>query len=188
MWAGPIPLVLRSVTATLVVLFLLSASAWAQQRDVEAAVKATFVIRFASFVTWPAASFPEAAHPVVICIAGDASFARLVETAAQGERIGERGIAVRRFNTLPQNPGCHILYAAGDPGQNIDQMLQIARGQAVLTVTDDLHGRTHGMVHFVREGGRVRFVIDRNATDAAGLNVSSRLLAVALSVRSRRAS
>lgn len=167
---------------------LFGAPASAQQQDLEPAVKATFVLRFASFVQWPAESFPAQTDPIVICVAGDARFAALVESAASGERIGVHSVVVRRLAAVPREAGCHVLYAAGAPGQNVAQMLESVRGHAVLTVTDQLHSGTRGMIHFVREGGRVRFHIDRDAADGAGLTVNSRLLAVALTVRSRRAS
>lgn len=160
-----------------------SASAHAQERDLEAAVKATFVMRFASFVQWPAESFPGASQPVVICVVGDADFARLVETASRGERIGVRNILVRSFAALAPDAGCHVLYAA----RSVPQTLDAARNLPVLTVTDDRRGRARGMIHFVMDDGRVRFHVDRDATDAAGLTVSSRLLSVAASVQSRRA-
>lgn len=183
-----IPSILQHGAAALLALLALASSAHAQQRDLEPAVKATFVTRFASFVQWPAEGFPGAADPVVICVAGDGAFAELVELAARGEQIGARSIVVRRFSTLPSDVGCHVLYAAGAPGQSAAQMLDVVRGQGVLTVTDERRGRARGMIHFVLDRGRVRFHVDRDAANAAHLNVSSRLLSVALSVRSRGAS
>lgn len=180
----PLLLVLASIVAGL----LVSAPASAQQQNLGPAVKATFLVRFASFVQWPADSFPSTSDPVVICVAGDYALANLVETVARGERIGARNVLVRRLASVAQNSGCHLLYAAGAASQSVPQMLEAARGQAVLTVTDQTHGRTRGMIHFVHDGGRVRFHIDRDAADGAGLNLNSRLLAVALSVQSRRAS
>lgn len=184
MQAGRISPVLQKLAAALAALVVLCAPAQAQQRDLEAAVKATFVMRFASFVQWPAASFPDPSQPVVICVVGDVNFAQLVETAARGERIGAREIAVRHFYSLPTTAGCHVLYAA----REVSETLGAVYGQPVLTVTDDQRGRTRGMIHFVVESGRVRFHINRDATDAANLSVNSRLLSVAASVRSRRRS
>lgn len=176
------------LAAALLFAALAATHAYAQQQDVEGAIKATFLVRFASFVQWPAASFPSLADPVVLCVAGDGRFAELVESAARGERIGVRSIDVRRFSAVPRNSGCHVLYAAGTPGQGVAQMLEVVRGQPVLTVTDARVASTRGMIHFVRDGGRVRFRVDRDRAEAAGLSMSSRLLSVALSVRSRRAS
>ena len=40
----------------------------------------------------------------------------------------------------------------------------------------------HGIVHFVPDGGRVRFQVDIRQAEAAGLTISSKLLALAVRV------
>ncbi len=188
MRAGRKPSVYRLLALALVAALSAIPCASAQERDLEDAVKATFLMRFASFVQWPAESFPDPAQPVAVCLVGDAAFARLVESAARGERVGRREIAVRHFETLPPDAGCHLLFVAGAPSGSGAAALQAVHGQPVLTVTDARRGRLRGMIHFVLDDGRVRFHIDRDAAEAASLNVSSRLLSVAASVRSRRPS
>ena len=79
--------------------------------------------------------------------------------------------------------GCHILYAAGAGGQSVAAALAAVRGEPVLTVTDSTHGATRGIIHFVVVSERVRFHIDRDAAARNHVNLSSRLLSIALSVR-----
>lgn len=174
------------LAAAAMVLLAFAPPARAQHSDLEPAVKATFVTRFASFVQWPPDSFADAAAPVTVCVVGDRAFASQVEAAARGERVGAHPIAVRAYSALPRDAACHVLFAAGTREQSVAQLLQAVAGQPVLTVTDERRGRVRGMVHFVRDRGRVRFRIDRDAADAARLIMNSRLLAVALSVDSRR--
>jgi hypothetical protein len=52
-------------------------------------------------------------------------------------------------------------------------------------VTDSRDGSTRGMIHFGLAGGRVSFHIDDIQAARVGLSISARLLAIALSVRSR---
>lgn len=167
----------------LLALVLAPAAATAQQLDAEGAIKATFLYRFASFVQWPTTAFASEEAPLLICVSGDGNFAELVEAAAQGQRIGGRSVEVHRFAAVPTNSGCHIIYLAGARDQTIGQALEVLRGQPILTVTDQRHGRTRGMVHFVISQERVRFHVDRGSAEASGLRLSSRLLQVALSVR-----
>ncbi|MGE0597113.1 MAG: YfiR family protein [Hyphomonadaceae bacterium] len=160
------------------------ADAWAQDRAaLEAGVKATFLYRFAAFVEWPAAAFASPDAPVVVCIAGDAGFAALVERAASGERTGGRALSVRALPAAAESADCNVLYVAGAPDQSIAQALNAVRGRPMLTVTDEARGRLRGMIHFVVHDGRVRFHIDRRAAEEAGLSLNSRLLSIALSVR-----
>jgi hypothetical protein len=57
--------------------------------------------------------------------------------------------------------------------------------QPVLTVTDSANASQRGIVHFVVVGGRVRFFIDEAAAAERGLLISSRLLGLAVAVRTR---
>jgi hypothetical protein len=55
----------------------------------------------------------------------------------------------------------------------------------VLTVTDAANGGARGIIHFQVVSGRVRFAIDTVAARRKGINISSRLLALATDVRQR---
>jgi len=154
--------------------------AHAQAAD-EYAVKAVFLTRFGSFADWPPAAFESAAAPFNICIAGSSSMARSVERSARGARIAGRGVAVRRVGSTSDIASCHVLYL-GAPRQTIDDYLRAAHGRPTLTVTDERYGATRGAIHFVVVNDRVRFHIDRDAAQQNHLNLSSRLLSIALSV------
>jgi hypothetical protein len=52
-----------------------------------------------------------------------------------------------------------------------------------LTVTDQASGSSGGIIQFILQDGRVRFAIDAAAAQASGVPISSKLLALALSVR-----
>jgi len=57
----------------------------------------------------------------------------------------------------------------------------------VLTVTDGAGPPgARGIIHFTLKDRRVRFVIDEAQAAERGLSISSRLLALAVSVRQRR--
>jgi hypothetical protein len=139
------------------------------------AVKAAFLTKFGAFVTWPAA----AAGPLRVCVVGDDAFGAALERAAQ-----EQGsVRVARLAEVERDSGCQVLYAAGSPRQSVAQALQAVRGAPVLTVTDAGRGATRGMIHFVVFEDRVRFHIDADQAQDCGLAISSKLLALSLSVK-----
>jgi hypothetical protein len=53
----------------------------------------------------------------------------------------------------------------------------------VLTVTDAASSGERGIIHFTVTGGRVRFFIDQAAASRRGMQISSRLLALAVGVK-----
>lgn len=150
------------------------------QQDLEDAVKASFLFRFASFAAWPADAFTDPSAPLVICVVGDADMGRLVEQTAAGQRVAGRQVTVRTTATGATYAGCHILYVALAP-EGVRQTLNGA-GQGVLTVTDGRYGSDRGAIHFVRSGGRVRFHINRHAAERNGVSLNARLLNIALTV------
>jgi hypothetical protein len=92
-------------------------------------------------------------------------------------------VRVARLAEVDRESGCQVLYAVGSSRQSVPQALQAVRGAPVLTVTDAGRGPTRGMIHFVVFEDRVRFHIDAQQAAQSGLSISSKLLALGLSVK-----
>lgn len=142
-------------------------------QPLEYAVKAAFLSKFAAFVSWPDA----ANGPIRVCVVGDDPFGAAIDNAAPGK------ISVRRMAVADRAAGCQVLYAAGSARQSVAQTLAAVRGLPVLTVTDSARGGARGMIHFVVFQDRVRFHIDAAQASQGGLVISSKLLALGLSVK-----
>lgn len=148
--------------------------------DLELAVKAAYLCKLGSFVAWPAAAFGTAADPLVICIQGADPFGRVVDREVAGRRVGTHPMVVRRILRLERGSGCHVAYVAGSGSQSAAQALAAVEGAPVLTVTDSDRGPAKGVVHLVLNGRKVRFAINAAQAQAAGLEISSKLLALAV--------
>lgn len=146
--------------------------------DLEYAVKANYLVRFAAFVDWPPRAFANAQAPVVICVAGRDPFGATLDRAARGQTAYGRPLTVRRPATREAMAGCHILYAGAgaETPATTDQA-------GLLVVTDSAMAPERGIIHFALRDARVRFHIDQQAATRSGLVISSRLLNLALSVR-----
>lgn len=164
----------------------LGGSVWAQTPSPEYAVKADYLVKLAAFIEWPAAAFASASSPVVVCAAGEEPFGPVLERALQGQRVGQRPVALRRMATVDGRGDCQVLYLAGSKAQSVADGLAAVRDAPVLTVTDSRSsGPARGIVHFVIDQNRVRFHIDEQGAARNGLTVSSKLLSLALSVKPR---
>ncbi len=168
-----------------ILLLVMVAAVPARAETSDEAVKAAFLPRFTRYVEWPRPSLPPAGQPLQLCIIGADPFGRLVDNAAAGQSTDGRPIALRRMPDAAGARGCHIAYVRGTRGQPTGQLLAALSRLPVLTVTDASSGGQRGMIHFVVAGGRVRFFIDEAQAGARGLGISSRLLALALGVRTR---
>jgi hypothetical protein len=142
-------------------------------------VKAVFLLNFARFVEWPAATAPE---PYVVAVLGDDPFGPLLDRAFEKGGGGRRW-EVRRIARVESAGGSQILFISRSEAPRLAAILGPLRGAPVLTVSyiPDF-ARRGGMIGLRLEDRRVRFDIDLTPASASGLRLSSQLLKLARSV------
>jgi len=140
-------------------------------------VKAVFLFNFSQFVDWPHTAFETPDAPLVIGVLGRDPFGAQLDEVVKGESVKGHPLQVRRFATVEELNGCHILFVSASEQRRLDEILQRVKGRSVLTVADkgDFAQRG-GMILFVTERERVRMRINLEAAEAAGLTLSSKLL------------
>lgn len=170
--------------AVILAMTLVGGVARAADRSLEYAVKSTFLYKFASFVEWPSGTFASASAPFNLCVIGADPFGGRIDEAARGQSVGRHPVVVQHLSKADGQSGCHAMLVSGSGRQDIDDALRAVAGSPVLTITDEDLGSEHGIVHFVIADDRVTFDIDLAAAARNRLTISSKLLALARSVRS----
>jgi hypothetical protein len=153
----------------------------AQPQQLEQAVKASFLFKFAPFVEWPATALSATDRAFTICISGEDPFGQTLNEVVRGQRIAGRPVEVRRLADGAAATNCQILFA-GRSGTAGSAPFAAVAGQPVLTVSDHKTGISGAMIEFVMQNGRVRFQIDDGTARANGLTISSKLLGLAVAV------
>jgi hypothetical protein len=149
-------------------------------------VKAAFLLNFARLIEWPESTFQEPREPLAVCVVADEAEARTVEEQMRGASIGPRPIRFERISTAQRAATCHILYVTTSQAARGGEMIRAARGASVLTVGEaEGFARSGGVINFITEDKKIRFAINRQAAEAAGLRISSRLLRLAKLVSSQ---
>jgi hypothetical protein len=165
----------------LAALCLSGAHAQSQDRAPAAEVKAAFLLKFPSFVEWPASQ--QASGAFVIGIAGAPEIHDELRTYAAGQKIHGRPVQVRLIESPDEIAGVHMLFIGRDETARLQQFAAAANANPVLIVTDTPDGlQRGGMINFVTRD-RVQFEIALDAAEKAGLRLSSRLLSVAIRVK-----
>jgi hypothetical protein len=154
----------------------------------EAAIKASYLVKFVPFVRWPDGVFTDSTSPVTLCIVGDDPFGSLLDQSA-AQSIGPRRIVIRRFSyvdsaELSRLIVCNIAYF-GDPALSGD-VLGSLQGKPILTVSDGA-SRSRGVIHFVLQMNHVRFDVDQSLAESDKITISSTLLELARNVFRRGA-
>lgn len=163
-------------------LVLAAASPARAQANLEYALKATFIYKFAAFVQWPASAFDSPTSALNLCVAGTNPFGKVLDQAVAGQKIESHPIVVRRAGD--KAAGCHILYVGMASAPSAAQALRSVRGSPVLTVTDSaFEDGARGIVHFVIRDSRVRFEINSDSAAQNGISISSKLKSLAVPAR-----
>jgi hypothetical protein len=146
----------------------------------EAEVKAAYLYKLASFVRWPNENAFGGSFK--ICVAGRSDVAGVLGQLVRGQQVAGRPVAVEQLSSAQaaRTRECQVLFVGR--GSAASALFSAARGSPVLTVGDRNNGTRGGVVDFLLRDGRVRLAIDRGAADAQHLELSSKLLDVAVTV------
>lgn len=166
------------------VLFLcLAANAgYAQQtRPTESQVKAAYLFNFSKFVRWPA--LPPHHDTLEICVLGKNPFVTVLEATVKGEAIDGKPVTAKTITTIQEEAGCYVLFVSVSEESRLPAILSAAKRSCTLTVSDIPHFVDRGgMIEFLNQEDRIRFEVNVNPINEAGLTVSSELLKVASKV------
>ena len=150
------------------------------QRLTEADAKASFLYNLALFTEWSGQA-PETA-PFTICVAA-ATPVRQALTAYEGQVV--RGRRLEVIDSKADGASavrCDVLFVPALETRRLELLLAGA-GAAVTVGESEDFLRAGGMVAVRIEQARLRFDVDLHPAEQAGIRFSSRLLAVASSVR-----
>ena len=170
-------------------------------------LKAAFLFNFISFVDGDRFNLsPEEAKsdkpkpPIIIGILGKDSFENAFDLV-KGKDVKDRPVTVKRFKSLeeykdaggrlpPQHPdmeaikGCHVLFVCASEKDRLKSLLDPLQTRSILTV-GDVPGflEAGGMINFVIEDNKVRFDVNSTATARGKLEIRSKLLRLARTVK-----
>jgi hypothetical protein len=164
--------------------FVVAAHTDDEKALLERRVKAAFVFQFLNYVEWPEGTFPQPTSKIGIAVAGDDELAGEIAQIVSTRTISGRPLLVRKLKQPDLLTDVHLLFVGRSEMAALPQWVKMARSRPVLIVTDIAGALDHGsMINFQLIQNRLRFEISLDAIDKHGLKVSSRLLAVAQSVR-----
>jgi hypothetical protein len=179
------PSLRRSLLSALALCGLLACATSASADDASTAredqFKAGYLFNFVKFVEWPA-FVP--ADVLTVCFVGGEGVYDALRTGIDDKHAGARRLAVRRLEAGQAANGCNALYIDAHASAVEFARLIDTPTLAMLTVsgTTDFAAKG-GMIELFTESNRLRFTINIDAAEKAGLRISSNLLHLAASVK-----
>lgn len=146
--------------------------------------KAAYLYKFPSYVEWPAAAMPQPDTPLVIGVLGADDILEELQKLAADRTLHNRPLDVRRVKFGDSLAGLHMLFVGRAESARLGELMRAAQPYPILTVSEVTGALRHGVaINLVVVGGRVRFDVALDTAEKNGLKLSSRLLALAHSVR-----
>jgi len=143
-------------------------------------LKAAFLLNFVKFTTWPLSVAPDRAD-LTMCVVGDSRVVIALDDVTRGRRIDSRGIVVVTLADLDDVRRCHLLYASGLRAEQEQSLINATRGRPILTASDSsTFVKRGGVAAFHTAGGRMKFSVNPSAAERAQLQISSKLLSLAV--------
>jgi hypothetical protein len=155
------------------------------QAVTQPALKAAFLFNFGKFVEWPVDS--SQVGPLSVCVLDDTAVEESLEQLIVGGPPSNPTVTLVKSVRNRSLRGCRVLYLGDHDPTRIAATLDELKSAPILTVGDgDRFARVGGMIGLFVEEGRMRFAINADAVQRAGLRLSSRLLNLAKIVKEGR--
>lgn len=141
--------------------------------------KAAYVFNFVKFVAWPGTEVTET-EALTICFVGGEGVYTALSAGIANKRVGARPLEALKMDERSAANACDALYIEASRAAGYPLPLR----EAVLTISDaaDFTARG-GMIGLFTENHRLRFVINVQNAQQAGLRISSDLLKLAADVQ-----
>lgn len=152
--------------------------------SLERSVKAAYLYKFLAFVEWPEETFAAPDAPIMIGVVDADSVVEELELLIPRRRLDGRPIAVRKLRESDPATDVHLLFIGWNANNQLWQWVRRAQAHPALVVCESPRAFDAGCaINFVLVDGRLRFEVFPEAAERVGLKLSSRLLAVASSIR-----
>lgn len=175
----------RSIAAVVAAILLLG-PALAAETETQATItqlRAAFLFNFAKFMELPPGALPHGT-PMSLCVVEDERVADALEQMVKGHAVANHPLAVQRRSLKEPLHGCHLVFASGLDSSRSAQVVDALAGIPALSVGDsEAFARAGGMAYLYVEDGRMRFGVNVEAAQRAGVQLSSRLLVLARIVK-----
>ena len=146
-------------------------------------IKAAFLYNFVKFVEWPDEALPDPSAPIALCVLGEDPFGVALESI-NGKTVKGRQLVIKRFVGLQDLEVCRILFISSSEEGRLAQIFGSLKNSSILTVGEmERFIQLGGIISFTMESNKIRFEINADAAERAGLKISSKLLNLAKVVR-----
>src|SRR5579871_951719 len=162
--------VARFAITVLILSVAVTRAVQAQSQSEEYRVKAALLFHFAQLVDWPPSAFASDNSAINVCTIGQDPFEGELDSSLSGKSVGMRPVHIEHVKEPREITGCQMLFLGAKESKRLPAILAEVGKAPVMTVGEsDGFLEQGGMVRLDVEDGKVRFAINLDASEQAGL-------------------
>ncbi|MGL1935485.1 MAG: YfiR family protein [Fibrobacterales bacterium] len=158
----------------LLVVVLLAFSNVFSQNSGENKLKAAYLIKVVSLVSW---SEGDQSEKFIVLILGDSPLSAWIKKGMEGRTIKKRVATVQEYSLSDSIPFAHVIYISPENEDDFDLLIKKNQKHRALIVTENPSLLAKGAhVVLYKDANKIRFNMNTGAMAASGLKASSFLL------------
>lgn len=153
---------------------------WAESMpSPEYQLKASYIYHFTKFIQWPQEKIETGGDTFSICVWGKDPFGKALDVIS-GKQAHGASIGVFRIRE-PEQRNCNIVFVNEKNQELEEKAIEALSEPGVLVIGEsEAFIENGGILRFLTLDDRVRFQIDQEAAEAAGLDIAKKLMSVAV--------
>ncbi|MEQ8926930.1 MAG: YfiR family protein [Fulvivirga sp.] len=141
-------------------------------------IHSMMIYNFIKYIQWPGY---DSSQDFVIGVIGDDNVYSTLTTWYDGKVRGDKKYAVKKFSSVNDITGCHIIYVGKNEGKSFESIQRKLAGYPTLTITDAPGlGQKGSAINFRTVNNKLVFELNQKTVDKANLKVSGQLAAMAI--------
>lgn len=141
-------------------------------------IHSMMIYNFIKYIQWPGY---DSSQDFVIAVIGDDDVYNTLNGWYNGKVRGDKKFTVKKFNSVEEITGCHIIYVGKSKAKAFDDINSKITGYPTLSITDAPGlGAKGSAINFKTVNNKLAFELNQKTIDKANLKVSSQLSAMAI--------
>jgi len=148
-------------------------------------IKAAFLYNFIKLIEWPPEVLPKSSPTITMCVLGEDPFGETMDSIADKSVKGKK-LLIRRVPNAAAAEHCNVLFISSSEQERLTAILNAIKRPGVLTVGEtDRFVEQGGIINLVVDRNKIRFEVNMDGAEQAGLQISSKLLNLARAVKGK---
>lgn len=169
---------LKIISFSNLLLFLIGFSPYGQSEAQEYDLKAAYIFNITKFIYWDS-TIP--GNEFVIGIIDPSPIYEPLEKISKTKKVGNKKISIRQFTKVEEINNCNILFIPKNTSFSLKEILDKAKSKKILTISENEgYGKIGSAINFITIEDKLKFEVNTKTLESIGLKASAQFLKLAV--------